>query len=132
VDKHYRTNIEGIYAIGDVIAGPMLAHKAEDEGIALRRNIAGKAGHVNYEAIAGIIYTNPELAGVGLTEDQAKDKGSTFVSAGFRSAPTAAHSARRRRWNGQVCGGREDRSHSRRAHIATCRFGINRRSRLSD
>jgi dihydrolipoamide dehydrogenase len=75
VDKHFRTNIEGIYAIGDVIAGPMLAHKAEDEGIACVEIIAGKSGHVNDDAIAGIIYTNPELAGVGLTEDQAKAKG---------------------------------------------------------
>lgn len=75
VNKDFRTNIEGIYAIGDVIAGPMLAHKAEDEGIACVEIIAGKAGHVNYEAIAGIIYTNPELAGVGLTEDQAKEQG---------------------------------------------------------
>ena len=75
VDKHYRTNVEGIYAIGDVITGPMLAHKAEDEGMAAIEIIAGKAGHVNYEAIAGIIYTNPELAGVGLTEDQAKEQG---------------------------------------------------------
>jgi dihydrolipoamide dehydrogenase len=75
VDKHFRTNVEGIYSIGDVIAGPMLAHKAEDEGIAAIEIIAGKAGHVNYEAIAGIIYTNPELAGVGLTEDQAKEQG---------------------------------------------------------
>jgi dihydrolipoamide dehydrogenase len=75
VDKHYRTNVEGIYAIGDVITGPMLAHKAEDEGMAAIEIIAGKAGHVNYQAIAGIIYTNPELAGVGLTEDQAKEQG---------------------------------------------------------
>jgi dihydrolipoyl dehydrogenase len=75
VDKHYRTNVERIYAIGDVIAGPMLAHKAEDEGMASVEIIAGKAGHVNYEAIANIIYTNPELAGVGLTEDQAKEQG---------------------------------------------------------
>ncbi len=75
VDKHFRTNIEGVYAIGDVIAGPMLAHKAEDEGIACVEIIAGKSGHVNYDAIAGIIYTNPELAGVGLTEDQAREKG---------------------------------------------------------
>jgi len=74
VDKHFRTNIEGIYAIGDVIAGPMLAHKAEDEGIASVEIIAGKSGHVNYDAIPGIIYTNPELAGVGITEDQAKEK----------------------------------------------------------
>ncbi len=75
IDKHFRTNIEGIYAIGDVIAGPMLAHKAEDEGIVCVERIAGKDGHINYDAIAGIIYTNPELAGVGLTEDQAKEKG---------------------------------------------------------
>jgi len=75
VDKNFRTNVEGIYAIGDVIAGAMLAHKAEDEGIACVEIIAGKPGHVNYDAIPGIIYTNPELAGVGLTEDQAKEKG---------------------------------------------------------
>src|SRR5207247_283839 len=75
VDQHFKTNVDGIYAIGDVIAGPMLAHKAEDEGIACVEIIAGRAGHVNYEAIAGIIYTNPELAGVGLTEEQAKEQG---------------------------------------------------------
>jgi dihydrolipoamide dehydrogenase len=75
VDEHFRTNVEGVYAIGDVIAGPMLAHKAEEEGIACVETIAGKAGHVNYEVIPGIIYTNPELAGVGLTEDGAKEKG---------------------------------------------------------
>ena len=75
VDAHFRTNVEGIYAIGDVIAGPMLAHKAEEEGIACVEMIAGKAGHVNYDVIPGIIYTNPELAGVGVTEDFAKEKG---------------------------------------------------------
>ncbi len=75
VDEHFRTNVEGIYAIGDVIAGPMLAHKAEEEGIACVEMIAGKAGHVNYDVIPGIIYTNPELAGVGVTEDFAKEKG---------------------------------------------------------
>jgi dihydrolipoamide dehydrogenase len=78
VDKHFKTNIDGIYAIGDVIAGPMLAHKAEDEGIACVEGIAGKDGHINYDAIAGIIYTNPELAGVGLTEEQAKEKGINY------------------------------------------------------
>jgi dihydrolipoamide dehydrogenase len=78
VDKHFKTKVEGIYAIGDVIAGPMLAHKAEDEGIACVEGIAGKDGHINYDAIAGIIYTNPELAGVGLTEEQAKEKGIDF------------------------------------------------------
>jgi dihydrolipoamide dehydrogenase len=75
VDEHFKTNVDAIYAIGDVITGPMLAHKAEDEGIACVERIAGKDGHINYDAIAGIIYTNPELAGVGLTEDQAKEKG---------------------------------------------------------
>src|SRR2546421_1164958 len=75
VDKHFRTNVEGIYAIGDVIAGPMLAHKAEDEGIACVEIIAGKSGHINYDAIPSIIYTNPELAGVGISEDEAKAKG---------------------------------------------------------
>ena len=75
VDERFRTNVPGIYAIGDVIAGPMLAHKAEEEGIACVELIAGKTGHVNYEVIPGIIYTNPELAGVGITEDQAKEKG---------------------------------------------------------
>src|SRR5207237_2999842 len=75
VDQHFKTKVDGIYAIGDVIAGPMLAHKAEDEGIACVEGIAGKEGHINYDAIAGIIYTNPELAGVGLTEEQAKEKG---------------------------------------------------------
>jgi dihydrolipoamide dehydrogenase len=75
VDEKFRTNVEGIYAIGDVIAGPMLAHKAEEEGIACVEMIAGNAGHVNYDVIPGIIYTNPELAGVGLTEDGAKEKG---------------------------------------------------------
>ena len=75
VDQHFKTNVDGIYAIGDVIAGPMLAHKAEDEGIACVERIAGKDGHINYGAIAGIIYTNPELAGVGLTEEDAKNAG---------------------------------------------------------
>jgi dihydrolipoamide dehydrogenase len=74
VDKNFKTNVDGIYAIGDVIAGAMLAHKASDEGIACVERIAGKDGHVNYNAIAGIIYTNPELAGVGLTEEQAKEQ----------------------------------------------------------
>ena len=75
VDELYRTNIPALYAIGDVIEGPMLAHKGEDEGVACVERIAGKAGHVNYDTIPNIIYTNPEVAGVGLTEDLAKQKG---------------------------------------------------------
>ena len=72
VDKHYRTNVPGIYAIGDVIPGPMLAHKAEDEGVACAELIAGKAGHVNYNVIPGVVYTAPEFAWVGRTEEQCK------------------------------------------------------------
>lgn len=72
VDAHYCTNINGVYAIGDVIAGPMLAHKAEDEGIACAELIAGKAGHVNYGVIPAVVYTAPELAWVGRTEEQCK------------------------------------------------------------
>jgi dihydrolipoamide dehydrogenase len=75
VDEHYRTNIAGLCAIGDIIEGPMLAHKGEDEGVACVERIAGKAGHVNYDAIPNVVYTNPEVAGVGLTEELAKQKG---------------------------------------------------------
>ena len=72
-DKSFRTNIENIFAIGDVISGPMLAHKAEDEGIAVAENIAGQSGHVNYDTIPGVIYTTPEVASIGKTEEQLKD-----------------------------------------------------------
>jgi dihydrolipoamide dehydrogenase len=71
-DKNFKTNIENIYAIGDVIVGPMLAHKAEDEGIAVAENIAGQSGHVNYDTIPGVIYTTPEVASIGKTEEQLK------------------------------------------------------------
>src|SRR3954447_18691260 len=71
-DAHFATNIPGIYAIGDVIAGAMLAHKAEDEGVALAEILAGQAGHVNYAAIPGVVYTWPEVASVGQTEDELK------------------------------------------------------------
>jgi dihydrolipoamide dehydrogenase len=74
-DNFYRTNIPALYAIGDIIEGPMLAHKGEDEGVACVERIAGKAGHVNYDAIPNVIYTNPEAAGVGLTEELAKKNG---------------------------------------------------------
>jgi dihydrolipoamide dehydrogenase len=75
VDEQYRTNIPDLYAIGDIIDGPMLAHKGEDEGVACVERIAGKAGHVNYDAIPNIIYTSPEVASVGLTEEIAKQQG---------------------------------------------------------
>ena len=72
VDENFKTNISNIYAIGDVIDGPMLAHKAEEEGIAVAELISGKAGHVNYDLIPGVIYTSPEVASVGKTEEQLK------------------------------------------------------------
>ncbi|MGE3770262.1 MAG: dihydrolipoyl dehydrogenase [Bdellovibrionales bacterium] len=75
VDSHFKTNVPGIYAIGDVIAGPMLAHKAEEEGVALAEMLAGKYGHVNYDAIPGVIYTWPEVASVGKTEEELQKAG---------------------------------------------------------
>jgi dihydrolipoamide dehydrogenase len=78
VDAHFQTNVPGIYAIGDVIAGPMLAHKAEDEGVAVAEILAGQAGHVNYEAIPNVIYTFPEVASVGKTEEELKAAGVAY------------------------------------------------------
>ena len=75
VDDRYATSVAGLYAIGDVIEGPMLAHKAEDEGMAVAERLAGQKPHVNYDAIPGVIYTHPEVASVGLTEELAKEKG---------------------------------------------------------
>ena len=72
--ENFQTNIENIYAIGDVIVGPMLAHKAEDEGIAVAENIAGQSGHVNYDTIPGVVYTKPEVASIGKTEEELKEK----------------------------------------------------------
>jgi len=72
-DKNFKTNHDNIYAIGDVIVGPMLAHKAEDEGIAVAENIAGQSGHVNYDTIPGVVYTTPEVASIGKTEEQLKE-----------------------------------------------------------
>ncbi|HEY5363229.1 MAG TPA: dihydrolipoyl dehydrogenase [Aestuariivirga sp.] len=72
VDAHYATSVKGIYAIGDVIAGPMLAHKAEDEGIAVAELLVGQAGHVNYDLIPSVVYTTPEVSSVGKTEDELK------------------------------------------------------------
>ena len=74
IDEHFQTNIPGIYAIGDLVRGPMLAHKAEEEGVALAEILAGQAGHVNYATCPGVIYTWPEVASVGLTEEQAKEQ----------------------------------------------------------
>jgi dihydrolipoamide dehydrogenase len=78
VDAHFATNVPGIYAIGDVIAGPMLAHKAEDEGVAVAEILAGQAGHVNYDVIPNVIYTYPELASVGKSEEELKEAGVAY------------------------------------------------------
>jgi dihydrolipoamide dehydrogenase len=78
VDGHFATNVPGIYAIGDVIAGPMLAHKAEDEGVAVAEIIAGQTGHVNYDVIPNVVYTYPEIASVGKSEEELKAGGVAY------------------------------------------------------
>jgi dihydrolipoamide dehydrogenase len=83
VDQHFATHAPGIYAIGDVIAGPMLAHKAEDEGVAVAEILAGQAGHVNYDVIPNVVYTAPEIASVGKTEEELKEAGVAYRSGKF-------------------------------------------------
>ena len=83
IDDHFATNVPGIYAIGDVVRGAMLAHKAEEEGIAVIEQIAGKGGHVNYDAIPGVIYTHPEVATVGKTEEELKAEGVEYNKGTF-------------------------------------------------
>src|SRR5437870_10769697 len=83
IDSHFSTNVKGIYAIGDVVAGPMLAHKAEDEGVACAEIIAGQAGHVNYDVIPGVVYTRPAVSSVGKTEEEPKPPGIAYTSAKF-------------------------------------------------
>ncbi len=88
-DDHFRTSIPSIYAIGDVIAGPMLAHKAEDEGMVCAEMMAGQSGHINYDAIPGVIYTSPEVAAVGATEEQLKEDGVDYTVGKFPFAANA-------------------------------------------
>ena len=90
VDAHLQTNVPGIYAIGDVIAGPMLAHKAEDEGVAVAEIIAGQAGHVNYDVIPSVVYTSPEVASVGKTEEELKSAGIDYKVGKFPFTANAA------------------------------------------
>ncbi|WP_321395229.1 dihydrolipoyl dehydrogenase [Emcibacter sp.] len=99
IDDHFQTNVPGIYAIGDVVRGAMLAHKAEDEGVAVAEVIAGYAGHVNYDAIPGVIYTMPEVAAVGKTEEQLKKDGVDYAVGKF---PMSVNS--RAKANGQTDG----------------------------
>jgi dihydrolipoyl dehydrogenase len=83
IDPHFATTVKGIYAIGDVVAGPMLAHKAEDEGVAVAEIIAGQAGHVNYDVIPGVVYTTPEVSSVGKTEEELKQAGVGYTVGKF-------------------------------------------------
>ena len=99
VDENFQTSVEGIFAIGDVIGGQMLAHKAEDEGVAVAELMAGQTAHINYDAIAGVVYTWPEVAGIGKTEEQLKDAGIVYKSGKF---PFTANS--RARANGDTDG----------------------------
>jgi dihydrolipoyl dehydrogenase len=83
IDAHFSTSVKGISAIGDVVAGPMLAHKAEDEGVAVAEILAGQAGHVNYDVIPGVVYTTPEVSAVGKTEEELKQAGVAYISGKF-------------------------------------------------
>ena len=83
IDAHFATSVKGVYAIGDVVAGPMLAHKAEDEGVAAAEILAGQAGHVNYDVIPGVVYTTPEVASVGKTEEELKQSGVGYTVGKF-------------------------------------------------
>src|SRR5919201_2631461 len=83
IDAHFATSVKSVYAIGDVVAGPMLAHKAEDQGVAVAEIIAGQAGHVNYDVIPGVVYTTPEVSSVGKTEEELKQAGIAYTSGKF-------------------------------------------------
>src|SRR6476646_10249493 len=83
IDAHFATSVKGLYAIGDVIAGPMLAHKAEDEGVAVAEILAGQAGHVNYDVIPGVVYTTPEVSTIGKTEEELKQAGIAYTVGKF-------------------------------------------------
>jgi dihydrolipoamide dehydrogenase len=83
IDSHFSTSLKGVYAIGDVVAGPMLAHKAEDEGVACAEILAGQAGHVNYDVIPGVVYTTPEVSSVGKTEEELKEAGVAYTAGKF-------------------------------------------------
>jgi dihydrolipoamide dehydrogenase len=105
VDDYCETNIPGVYAVGDVVRGPMLAHKGSEEGVMVAERIAGHAGHVNYETIPWVIYTDPEIAWVGRTEGQLKAAGIPHRSGTFSFAATGARPRRDRSYSGRPYGG---------------------------
>ena len=90
VDGDCKTNLPNVWAVGDVVRGPMLAHKAEEEGVAVAERIAGQHGHVNFDTVPWVIYTSPEIAWVGKTEQQLKKEGREYKAGSFPSWPTAA------------------------------------------
>ena len=101
VDDECRTNVPNVWAIGDVVRGPMLAHKAEEEGVAVAERIAGQHGHVNFNTIPWVIYTSPEIAWVGQNEQQLKSEGRAYKAVRFLSWPMGGHAplARRPAWS---------------------------------
>ncbi len=133
VDEKFATSVPGIYAIGDVIKGPMLAHKAEDEGIALAEILAGQAGHVNYDVIPSVIYTAPEVASVGKTEEELKQAGIAYRSGKFPfTANGRAKVNRTTEGFVKILAEEDERPRARRAyHRRRCRHH-DRRSRRAD
>jgi dihydrolipoamide dehydrogenase len=129
VDRHFATSVPGIYAIGDVIAGPMLAHKAEDEGVAVAEILAGKAGHVNYDVIPNVIYTFPELASVGKTEEELKAAGIAYNVGKFPFTANGRQGQSADRRFRENPGRRQDRPGARRAHCRRRRRQHDRGSR---
>lgn len=99
VNEHFQTSVPGVYAIGDLITGPMLAHKASEEGVVFAETLTGMKPHVNYDAIPSVIYIWPEVASVGLTEEQLKEKGVEYRVGKFKFVPQPAA---RRRWTSKT------------------------------
>ncbi len=133
VDHYYATNVPGIWAIGDVIAGPMLAHKAEDEGVAVAEILVGQAGHVNYDAIPNVVYTYPEIATVGKSEDELKAAGVAYNAGKFpMTANGRAKVNHDLGWFHQDSRRRQDRPRARRAPGLRRRRQHDRGSRAGD
>jgi dihydrolipoamide dehydrogenase len=116
VGEHLQTSVKSIYAIGDCISGPMLAHKAEEEGIAVAEHLAGKHGHVNYDVIPGVVHTHPEVASVGKTEEELKAAGVAYKKGVFPFLANSRAQQRRLRRHGQVPDGRQDGQGARLPH----------------
>ena len=133
VNSRFATNVAGVYAIGDVIRGPMLAHKAEDEGVAVAETLAGQAGHVNYGAIPSVVYTSPEIACVGKTEDDLKAEGVAYRVGRFPfSANGRARAMRHTDGFVKISGRRRDRPGSRSPYCRLRGRGVDRRGGRAD